>query len=527
MNHLELDRPDGRNAPPSTPPDRATALNETTSTPSVVPPPRELQTLSVIPPPPGLEPGGPTTERVGKFEVVRRLGAGGQATTLLVFDPDLRRHVVLKRYHAADASTREAVLREGQALARVRSPYVVQVHAVERLDDAPCLVMEFIRGQSLLERLQKGPLPLPEALDLVTHLAEGLTAVHACGLLHRDIKPGNILLGEDGVPRLVDFGLSAQLASQELAHGGGTLPYVPPEQIRGEVERIDARTDVFGLGAVLYELVTGRPVYDGKTQEALFAAAWAAAITPPRLVVPNLDPDLERVLQRCLAVDPAQRYGSARELADELRTLRRPRRRRFLWPASVGLAILALLGAAWLTWLRPGPPGPLTPESASGPGETNPRSDFALEVEIVGGRYDRHEKKYVLKDGQYLSFRIRSPRRCRVGVWSVSVPGAITQLFPNRNEPDNLIEANVARLVPGKGGKPIRARVSAATEHVHVFATTGPWPELGGTKAGPFAVFGSEKEKSALGEKLRGLELADDDHHAISEVILPYVVRKP
>src|SRR5436853_401973 len=115
----------------------------------------------------------------------------------------------------------------------------------------PYLVMEYVRGPSLAQRLNDGPpLTVVESLELVGHLAEGLTAVHACGLLHRDVKPANILLGEDGRPRLVDFGLALAVGSDALRHLSGTLPYMAPEQARGEVERIDARTDVFGLGAV-------------------------------------------------------------------------------------------------------------------------------------------------------------------------------------------------------------------------------------------------------------------------------------
>jgi tetratricopeptide (TPR) repeat protein len=223
----------------------------------------------------------PTPPALGKFQVMRRLGGGGQAETVLALDPDLKRHVVLKLYHAARTpEEQEAVLREGQALARVRSPYVAQCYSAERQDGLAYLVVEYVPGQSLAQRLRAGRLSVAQALKLVRQLAEGLAAVHACGLLHRDIKPGNILLGNDGRPRLVDFGLAAALGSDALGRVSGTFAYMAPEQARGEAERIDPRTDLFGLGAVLYELLTGRAPYRAEGGQSLREAAAAGGDQP-------------------------------------------------------------------------------------------------------------------------------------------------------------------------------------------------------------------------------------------------------
>jgi serine/threonine protein kinase len=194
-------------------------------------------------------------ERIGKFSILRPLGQGGQAATLLAFDPDLRRHVVLKLYHQAlTPAEQEMVLQEGRILARVRSPYVAQCYSAERQEGVPYLVMEYIPGRSLATRDRSKPLPPAQVLELVRQLAEGLAAVHACGLLHRDVKPGNILIGDDGRPRLIDFGLALPLASEDLAHISGTLGYMAPEQARGEADRTDARSDIYALGMVLYRV---------------------------------------------------------------------------------------------------------------------------------------------------------------------------------------------------------------------------------------------------------------------------------
>src|SRR5262249_12790859 len=150
----------------------------------------------------------------------------------------LQRHVVLKLYHAArNEAQQEAVLREGRALARVRSPYVAACYAADRHEGVPYLVLEYIPGRNLAAEHRARPLTPAQALELVRQLAEGLAAVHACGLLHRDLKPGNVLVGDDGRPRLVDFGMAVGLIQDDLVGISGTVPYMAPEQARGEAER--------------------------------------------------------------------------------------------------------------------------------------------------------------------------------------------------------------------------------------------------------------------------------------------------
>lgn len=315
--------------------------------------------------------------QIGKHQLVRLLGEGGQGSTYLAFDTDLKRHVVLKVYHEARTpQAQEAILREGQALARVRSPYVAQCFSAERHEGLAYLVLEYIPGQSLAKRLALKALPLDQALELTGRLAEGLAEVHACGLLHRDLKPGNVLLGDDGLPRLVDFGLAVPFASAALRQVSGTLAYIAPEQARGDYERIDPRSDIFGLGAVLYELLTGRPPHEGRTRKELWEAACAGEVVPALERNPRLPVAASHLCMRCLARDPGKRFASAADLARALRQLRQSRRavsrRCWIGLAAVAVALVAVgiglwrLGptAAWVASNAPAPAATTAEEPA-------------------------------------------------------------------------------------------------------------------------------------------------------------------
>ena len=219
-------------------------------------------------------------EKIGKYNVVGRLGVGGQGSTYLARDPDLGRLVVLKRYHASAHD--DVAIQEAQALTRIRSRHTAECFNLERDGDALFLVMEYIPGRCLSDVVKERPLAPGRAARVVEQVAEGLEAVHACGLVHRDLKPSNIVLGDDGVPRLVDFGLAAHLGSATLRGVSGTPPYMAPEQARDQWERINARTDLYGLGAVLYALLTGQPPHPGKTLPEVLMHAHQGVVTPPR-----------------------------------------------------------------------------------------------------------------------------------------------------------------------------------------------------------------------------------------------------
>jgi hypothetical protein len=479
--------------------------------------------------PEGNETAGPrlssaaTPGRIGKFEVVRSLGQGGQAMTFLAFDPDLKRHVVLKLYHAArTGAAGSTVLHEGQALARVRSPFVAQCYSAERHEEVPYLVMEYVRGPSLAQRLIDGPpLPVAESLELVGHLAEGLAAVHACGLLHRDVKPANILLGEDGRPRLVDFGLALAVGSDALRQLSGTLPYMAPEQARGEVERIDARTDVFGLGAVLYHLLAGRPPHLPGEGGNLIEAVRAHRIVPVGERNARLPRAVRELCGRCLEPDPARRFASAADLAAAIRRLRRRRRR---WLPAAGLAAALVVAGMAFALTRPGPPPAphgTTPEVVRHPDGHLLRRDFSLKVEPQGGKWDAVNGLHVLQVGQIIRFKVEAPVDCHLALWDVA-DDEVTQLFPNDDEPGNRLKAGEPRLVPGV--KVVKAEEPSTVEYVHFVASVRPLRPPGGQKRGGFETFaGAEERDRVLGE-LRKLG-AENPNDAVTETILRFQVR--
>ena len=286
-------------------------------------------------------------ERLGKFKVIGRLGSGGQGSALLARDLDLGRLVVLKRYHASTESDGgDGALRDGQALSRLRSRYVPQCYGIERVGAELVLVMEYVPGRNLSEVIKSGSQGLRAAARLIEHVAEGLEAVNACGLVHRDIKPANIVVGDDQVPRLVDFGLAGHLGSALLNAIMGTPPYMAPEQARGQWERIDGRTDIYGLGAVLYALLTHQPPHPGRTVEESLKHAQAGIVTPPRALNRSVPRDLERIAMKALEADSSRRYAVASELRQALRT-RRLRQR--YWPVGFACALLLVVGAAYST----------------------------------------------------------------------------------------------------------------------------------------------------------------------------------
>lgn len=272
----------------------------------------------------------------GKFLVLRTLGRGGQATALLAFDPDLRRQVVLKVYHAARTEAqRTAVLQEGQALAQVDSPFVAKCYGAERREGVPYLIIEYVAGETLAEMNQKRRLTVAESIDLLEKVARGVEAIHAQGLLHRDLKPSNILIAADGTPRLVDFGLAAAIGSEKLRQISGTPAYMAPEQAAGDLERMDQRTDIFGLGAVFYELLTGRPPYLGESVASVWSQAKVGDVLPAIDRARELKPSVSDVCMRCLAKEPTGRFESTQSFREALEDLRLGRRRH--WNFSLGL----------------------------------------------------------------------------------------------------------------------------------------------------------------------------------------------
>jgi serine/threonine protein kinase len=214
---------------------------------------------------------------------------------------------------------------------------------------APFIVMEFIHGGSLAERLQKGPLPVKEAVEMARQVADAIASAHEKSLVHRDLKPGNILLDHDKTPRVCDFGLARRLNTDETLHLTGdivgTPAYMPPEQARGE--HVDVRADVYALGAVLYETLTGRPPFQAATPWEILHQVLTTDVVPLRQLNPGLPRDLETICAKCLEKNAGKRYSSAQEVQGELTRFQRGEP---IQARPIGRA------ARFLKWVRRNPP---------------------------------------------------------------------------------------------------------------------------------------------------------------------------
>lgn len=263
--------------------------------------------------------------RLGKYHVIEMIGQGGMGVVLRAFDESLGRHVaikVLSRQLASSSTAKRRFLREARAVAAISHPNVITIHAVESHDGQPFLVMEFADGGSLHERIRKqAPLPFAEVLRLGSQIASGLAAAHDQGVIHRDIKPGNVML-ENEVDRvkITDFGLArmtmdnSDLTSQ--GHRLGTPSYMSPEQVNGS--EVDDRSDLFSLGCVLYAMIAGKSRFRGK--HAFDAARKILEETPVPLheLDSSVPPFFSEIVSRLLEKDPKKRYQTAAEVAEVL-----------------------------------------------------------------------------------------------------------------------------------------------------------------------------------------------------------------
>ncbi|HEY4594617.1 MAG TPA: serine/threonine-protein kinase, partial [Thermoanaerobaculia bacterium] len=249
------------------------------------------------------------------------LGSGGMGTVYKAFDPNLGRWVALKFLHRNDAAQTERFLREARSQARISHPNVCQVHEVGEAEGRPYIAMQYVDGRSLGELCEE--LTLDDKVRLVRDVARGIHAAHRSGLIHRDLKPGNILLAREETgevhPYVVDFGLAMVQDEISLSRTGmisGTPAYISPEAAQGSA--LDRRTDVYSLGVVLYELLAGEPPFTGGNLARVLVRLVQEDPRPLRQAVPAIPEDLETIVAKCLEKDPTRRYESARELAEDL-----------------------------------------------------------------------------------------------------------------------------------------------------------------------------------------------------------------
>jgi hypothetical protein len=318
--------------------------------------------------------------RLDSFEIVAPLGAGGMGEVYRARDTALRRDVAIKvlpEYWSRDPERLRRFEQEAQATAALNHPNIVSIFHVGQNDGSPYIVTELLQGETLRERLRKGPMRLRDVLDRAVELARGLAAAHDAGIVHRDLKPENIWVTKDCRIKILDFGLAkldpAKAASTDAetvslepqSHPGqvlGTVGYMSPEQVRGQPA--DARSDIFAVGVILYEMLTGKAAF----RKATSAETMTAILNedPPAVsqIAPSVPPALQRVVNRCLAKNPAHRIQHASDLEFALESLsdssgstvsgvhEAAPSKRWIWLAAAAVAI-ALAGALVMWWRQP------------------------------------------------------------------------------------------------------------------------------------------------------------------------------
>src|SRR5499427_7380822 len=320
-----------------------------------------------------------TGTRLGPYEVISPLGAGGMGEVYRARDTRLDRTVAVKilpERLSSNPERRQRFDREARAISSLSHPHICALYDVGQQDGIDYLVMEYIEGESLADQLKKGPVPFNQALSYGNQVADALDKAHRAGIVHRDLKPANIMLTRSGA-KLLDFGLAklrsndnegdlagqSNLPTEAIGITGegtmvGTFQYMAPEQL--EADQVDARTDIFAFGAVLYEMITGRKAFTGKSRISLIGAILKDE--PPLIstIQPMTPPALDRVVKTCLEKDPDERWQTARDLMRELKWVAESgseastagpvagggrNLERLVWIAATAIPVLALIAA--------------------------------------------------------------------------------------------------------------------------------------------------------------------------------------
>jgi eukaryotic-like serine/threonine-protein kinase len=282
--------------------------------------------------------------KLGPYEILAPIGAGGMGEVYRARDTRLDRAVAIKILPAHLSSNSDLKLRferEARTISSLSHPHICALHDIGHQDGIDYLVMEFLEGETLADRLNKGALPMDQVMRYGMQIADALDKAHRQGIVHRDLKPGNIMITKSGI-KLLDFGLAKlQAPVQQLVSGIsalpteqrdltaegtiiGTLQYMSPEQLEGR--ETDARTDIFAMGLVLYEMATGRKAFTGKSQASLIAAILSSEPQPISSIQPLSPPAFDRLVKNCLVKDPDDRWQTAHDVMLELKWIQKDRK---------------------------------------------------------------------------------------------------------------------------------------------------------------------------------------------------------
>src|SRR5437763_404694 len=319
--------------------------------------------------------------KLGPYEIHSPLGAGGMGEVYRARDTRLDREVAIKVLPgnlSSDASLQQRLEREAKAISKLSHPHICTLHDIGHQDGVDFLVMELVEGETLEQRLLKGALPPAQTIRIAAQVADALGKAHKLGFVHRDLKPANVMLTKGGA-KLMDFGLAKQAATAPLADAltemtmeqakltsegmlVGTFQYMAPEQLEGK--EADALADIFALGELIYEMATGKPAFSGKSRASLIAAILTTDPPPMETLQPMTPVSLGRVVKKCLAKDPDERWQSASDLAAELKWIaeggsqsdhplpqpvQRTRHERWIWISAVAVLLAALAGLYFRT----------------------------------------------------------------------------------------------------------------------------------------------------------------------------------
>jgi tRNA A-37 threonylcarbamoyl transferase component Bud32 len=471
---------------------------------------------------------------LGDYELLEELGRGAMGVVFKARQKNLGRIVALKMVLTGQPriASLDRFKQEARSAAALDHPGIVPLFDFGEYQGQPYYTMAFIDGETLAGLLHnQGPLPPRQAAQILARLADAVDYAHQRGILHRDLKPDNILVDRQGHPRIADFGLARRIEDgPNLTSAGslvGTPLYMSPEQARGLTELTPA-VDIYSLGAVLFAMLTGRSPFSGESACEVLLKVTQEPAQPLRQINPELPEALERIVLRCLEKDPARRYSSAADLAADLRawldtigqqqllpaavvqtrrcqdavrpatpsenrkptaarnsTVARPGGWRLRWLALAGV-VLAVVAGVGVVGARLIPA--LDPESPSDSEWVKAeRHDFPLKVSLLGLSPNK-KGIWILPLGQPIRFVIESPHDVHLGIWSLQEDGVL-QLFPNEYETDTLVRAGVTLVVPGNAKYRIVTTPASRVEFFRIVATTTKWQPLPGRQEGPFLAF--------------------------------------